>query len=544
VPVLALLVVGGAALLAGGGGGGERPAEDSGAPVLEILDPAAESAVSRTPLATVKGRATDTDLSGVRMDGKRIPVDEDGSFEVSVTLAAGVERVVAFEAEDRAGHRSERLERRFTYEPPDEPEPAWRGPLGRAKEAAAAGEWRRAGILLREAKAAGAPAVEIPATLSEGVAAYERPPDLDVREPTEGADLRSKTVTVSGRLSTGRSTDRLFVDGEETAVESGEFRTEVSFVAWGPATIEVFVRDGQEERARVTRRVVLKEPAKAQPTKPLWANVSPEQEAEAARLGVPVAFENDLEMRFVLVPAGRFTMGSPEGESGRDSDEVEHEVTLTQAYYMQVTEVTNRQYRRWKEGHDSGEFRNHSLNGDDQPVVAVSHEDAVGFAAWLSGRGGGRSYRLPTEAEGERAARAGTPGARYWVGGEGEGHRYANAMDPVTNAEYGWSLGGWPKDDGYRVAAPVAKFLPNGWGLHDMLGNVWEWVADWYGPYAQGPVHDPTGPATGDWRVLRGGSWSVDASLVRAAGRDARRPGDRYGRFGFRLVSVVPLSGG
>ncbi len=122
---------------------------------------------------------------------------------------------------------------------------------------------------------------------------------------------------------------------------------------------------------------------------PSWATLASVQIAEAKKHEVPVAFENDLGMRFVLIPAGTFLMGSPEEEIGR-GNEREHEVTLTRPFYMQVTEVTNKQYRRFCPAHDSTKYRRKTLNGDLQPVVKVTWQEAKEFARWASERSGSR----------------------------------------------------------------------------------------------------------------------------------------------------------
>jgi formylglycine-generating enzyme required for sulfatase activity len=277
---------------------------------------------------------------------------------------------------------------------------------------------------------------------------------------------------------------------------------------------------------------------------PSWARVSAEQIACAKRHQVAVAFENDLGMRFVLIPEGTFWMGSPEGEKGRYKGETRHRVTLTRPFYLGVTEVTNGQYRRWKRDHDSGSYKGQGLNGDAQPVVDVSWNDATGFARWSSGRDGRRTYRLPTEAEWEHACRAGTETRYSWGDGEKEGHLYANANDPVTKNVFGWSYDGWPSDDGHRVAAPVGSYRPNGWGVHDMHGNAWEWCSDRYGAYPKGSVTDPVGASSVSARVLRGGSWNNNPRNVRSANRNRNGTGERNPNNGFRVAAPLPSSSG
>ncbi len=275
------------------------------------------------------------------------------------------------------------------------------------------------------------------------------------------------------------------------------------------------------------------------PDIPEWAHVAPQQIAEAKKHGVPVAFENDLGMRFVLIPEGRFVMGSPEDEEGRINHETQHEVTISKPFYMQITEVTNGEYRKYKPDHQSGAHDGHSLDGENQPVVEVSWEDAEAFAAWLGKQDPSRSYRLPTEAEWEHACRAGTRTAYAWGDDAAEGWRHANANDPMTKEAFGFPWDGWPRDDGHRVTAPVASYPTNVWGLYDLSGNVSEWCSDWYGEYARGRATDPTGPASGAWRVLRGGSWYNYPGDVRSAYRSRDDPDFRFLSGGLRLVASV-----
>jgi len=176
-------------------------------------------------------------------------------------------------------------------------------------------------------------------------------------------------------------------------------------------------------------------------------------------------------MKFRRIPGGSFLMGSPPSEEGRRGNERQHTVSVG-GFWMGETEVTNRQYRRFKPGH-------YSKNGDDQPAVEVSWNDAVAYAKWLSQKTGKR-FRLPTEAEWEYAARAGTKTARYWGNDPDEACGYASVYDPQAKREFGIDWESHSCDDGYKVAAPAGSFKPNAFGLHDMLGNVWEWTCSEY----------------------------------------------------------------
>lgn len=177
--------------------------------------------------------------------------------------------------------------------------------------------------------------------------------------------------------------------------------------------------------------------------------------------------------------------------------------------------------------------------GDDHPVVNVSHNDALAFCAWLS-RKEGQTYRLPTEAEWEYACRAGTT-TRYDHGDDPEGlSEVGNVEDATAKSKFS-SFVTIAGRDGYVFTAPVGKYKANGFGLYDMHGNVWEWCADWYDEnyYEASPVDDPTGPTGGSYRVIRGGSWINVASHCQAAYRRRRVPSYRNYDLGFRLARSV-----
>ena len=221
-------------------------------------------------------------------------------------------------------------------------------------------------------------------------------------------------------------------------------------------------------------------------------------------------------MEFVLISAGTFLMGSPMNEPGRNKDELLHEATITKPYYLQTTPVTQGQWRSVM-GNNPSFF---SSCGDDCPVEQVSWNDAQAFISRLNEKEGTSNYRLPTEAEWEYAARAGTTGA----------YCFGDSKSNLGNyAWYGSNFEG--------KIHPVGRKSPNAWGLYDMHGNVWEWCKDWYGPYESTPGVDPKGPDKGDYCVLRGGSWRNHAELCRLAARNGDRPAARYNDVGFRIVN-------
>ena len=252
-------------------------------------------------------------------------------------------------------------------------------------------------------------------------------------------------------------------------------------------------------------------------------------------------------MEFVLVAAGEFTMGSspeevdhilglhPTRDRGWFLDEhPTHRVRISRPFYVGVHEVTNAQYRQYAPKHGSKDFMGQDLGGDRQPVVMVSWQDALGFCRWLSKRDG-RHYDLPTEAEWEYACRAGTDGAFHW-GGSVRPDRF-NYADRNTT----FSGRDQEGDDGHAASAAVGSYPPNPLGVHDMLGNVWEWCSDWYGRdyYRQSPTVDPRGPSSGHMRVCRGGAWNVFPPDARCAKRGAFIPEDGCIWVGFRVVLRV-----
>jgi formylglycine-generating enzyme required for sulfatase activity len=232
-------------------------------------------------------------------------------------------------------------------------------------------------------------------------------------------------------------------------------------------------------------------------------------------------YTNNQDMTFKLIPAGSFTMGSPVDELGHEIDENEHQVTLTQAFYMQTTEVTQGQWEAVMGSNPS----NFISCGDDCPVETISWDDVQIFLAALNSLGEG-IYRLPTEAEWEYAARAGSITA------------YANGDITVTDCSHDPNLDvmGWYCYNASETTQPVAHKDANAWGLYDMHGNVWEWVNDWYGDYPSGSISDPRGPANGSQKVNRGGSWGTGAGFCRFANRRERGTGDKGSSLGFRLV--------
>jgi formylglycine-generating enzyme required for sulfatase activity len=240
---------------------------------------------------------------------------------------------------------------------------------------------------------------------------------------------------------------------------------------------------------------------------------------------LPSTYTNSLGMTFILLPAGTFTMGSPSDEPGADSDEDEwpqHQVTLTQPFYMQQTEVTQAQWEAVM-----GSSPSYFSGCPTCPVEKVSWDDVQVFLGYMNARGEG-TYDLPTEAQWGYAARAGSITAFYNGGITETGSGYDPNLDAI----------GWYTYNSGSETHPVAQKTPNAWGLYDMTGNVWEWCQDWYSSsyYDSSPSTDPAGPSSGSNRVNRGGSWYSTAGYSRSAFRNYYSPTARYIHLGFRLT--------
>jgi len=218
----------------------------------------------------------------------------------------------------------------------------------------------------------------------------------------------------------------------------------------------------------------------------------------------------------VLIPAGEFQMGSNDG----DYDEKPVHTVYLDAFYIDKYEVTNAQYKKFMDatGHKAPNYWNDSrFNDPKQPVVGVSWYDAKAYADWAG-------KRLPTEAEWEKSARGGLIGKKYPSG------------DNLTRDDANYD--GTGGKDIWEYTSPVGSFAPNGYGLYDMAGNVWEWCADWYDGeyYKVSPKENPKGPASGNWRVIRGGSWYYVINGLRVANRNSLAPTDVHYDVGFRCA--------
>jgi formylglycine-generating enzyme required for sulfatase activity len=292
---------------------------------------------------------------------------------------------------------------------------------------------------------------------------------------------------------------------------------------------------------------------------------------------------NSIGMKLTLIPSGQFTMGSRETaeeaaavfnkayggdliKAGFFKDEYpQHRVRITRPFFLGTYHVTRGQFRKFvadadyktdaEKGGKPGalgwnpETKKFGFNEDyswqhagfeqtdEHPVVNVSWNDAVAFCKWLTSKERRYTYRLPTEAEWEYACRAGTT-MRYFSGDDPETlARVGNVADAAYKAKFPDAKYALKANDGHVFTAPVGSFKPNAFGLYDMHGNTWQWCSDRYGDkYNAAPADDPPGPTSGDFRVLRGGSWSDGPIFARSAKRSGITPGSRFDGTGFRVV--------
>jgi len=232
----------------------------------------------------------------------------------------------------------------------------------------------------------------------------------------------------------------------------------------------------------------------------------------------PATGPSAAEPKLVLIPAGWFSMGS---EAGQENERPVHRVWVD-SFYLAACQVTHAEYAVFLKLTGAPvppHWDDPKFNHPEQPVVAVSWFEAVRYCQWLS-QISGRNYRLPTEAEWERAARGGVEGKLFpW--GDGP---------PQSLPKYNqrWNTG----------PEPVARHQPNGFGLYDICENVHEWCSDWYQPdyYAVSPERNPRGPESGQRRTSRGGSWRHHIKVTRCAARSSIPPAFQYADYGFRVA--------
>ncbi|TYT75405.1 SUMF1/EgtB/PvdO family nonheme iron enzyme [Desulfobotulus mexicanus] len=274
---------------------------------------------------------------------------------------------------------------------------------------------------------------------------------------------------------------------------------------------------------------------------------------EKIDLKLKSSYENSLAMRFLAIEAGVFEMGSPENEVRRNTDEKKILVEITKPFMMQVHEVTVGQWKsfvedtgykseaetsagayalergfRWvQDRHYNWQNPGYKIS-DELPVSAVSYNDVQNYIVWLREKEG-LYYDLPTEAEWEYAARAGSSAT----------YAYGNCLsDDQANFAANSFRAGCAVGVFRQKPMAAGSLKPNAWGLLDMHGNMWEWCRDWYGKYLENniPIQNPSGPDSGERRILRGGGWDTDMDSIRVANRYSMPPSAAYANIGFRLV--------
>jgi sulfatase modifying factor 1 len=264
----------------------------------------------------------------------------------------------------------------------------------------------------------------------------------------------------------------------------------------------------------------------------------------------------------VVIPAGRFEMGSPDSDEARSDDEGPlHRVKIS-AFALGRTEITRGQFAKFVKSTkyhignncwtlEDGKFEIRSgrswhdlgfLQNNRHPAACINWNDAKAYAKWMS-RKTGKKYRLPTEAEWEYAARARTVTARYWGDSPDVACRYANVADLTAKAKIEgarfWLLHNCA--DGFAYTSPVGRFKANAFGLKDMLGNLWEWTEDSYhDSYQKAPTDGSAWQGESKKRVIRGGSWNNNPDRVRTAKRGRDDPYSRFSNIGFRLARSLP----
>lgn len=246
------------------------------------------------------------------------------------------------------------------------------------------------------------------------------------------------------------------------------------------------------------------------------------------RAPLPAWREPALDMEFVLIPKGKFYVGDSKGQPDNINNTL-HLVTLTNDFWLSRTEVTREQWEKVMGAEETHPEKPNPFNKDDPkyPVVSKSYFEVLQFLKKLEKLSPGNRFRLPTEAEWEYACRAGTK-TNFSTGAA------ISDKDANFNSESASAYSPAGKFIGHP--APVGSYPPNPWGLYDMHGNTWEWTSDWYAPFTCDSTVNPTGPDTGQQKVMRGGSWYFYADNARSNNRGTHYP-DLWGfSIGFRIV--------
>jgi formylglycine-generating enzyme required for sulfatase activity len=303
-----------------------------------------------------------------------------------------------------------------------------------------------------------------------------------------------------------------------------------------PQKIEPQEKDTKAPPAKIEPVTSTKQddPPKQPPEKQPPEKAPPERQPALAK-----SVTNSVGMPLVLIPAGKFTMGSPSTDDQRGPHEAEHDVELARPFYLSAHEVTQKQFQEVLARNPShfsatggGRQRLAGADPSNWPVESVAYADAVEFCERLTARpdekSAGRVYRLPTEAEWEYACRAGTT-SRFFTGDV--------LLPRAARCDFG-PAGGVPQP---KTPAAVGSLSANEWGLFDMHGNVAEWCLDWHSEAPAGGV-DPRGPQQGTQRVIRGGGFYDSPARARSADRFRAPPATTDMAIGFRVLCETPVS--
>ena len=422
----------------------------------------------------------------------------------------------------------------------------------------------------------GEPMQEVP------VVSLPSKPDLESVETGLGLERPERRLIQLGLASEGFDpgpADGLFGQGTRGAIARWQAsRGEEATGYLEVEAVKVLLAAGREHEQAVARRLREQEAREsAQLEEQEKARRESEERARREAVEAERRREREPGRRFrdcdacpemVVVPAGSYMMGSPSGEEGRlDSEGPRHRVTIAEPFAVGVHEVTRGEFARFaaatnrsrddscwtdEEGKWAGRNGRHWRSPgfeqtDRHPVVCVSWDDARAYARWLS-RETGERYRLLSESEWEYVARGGTRTARYWGESESGQCRHANAAD-FTAKRYGLDMTQYVPDwtivscdDGYYHTAPAGTFARNNFGLHDVLGNAWEWVQDcWHDGYGGAPSDSRAWESGGDCdgRVPRGGSWLNSPRNLRSAFRFRFPSGTRSNYIGFRVARTL-----
>jgi formylglycine-generating enzyme required for sulfatase activity/serine/threonine protein kinase len=342
--------------------------------------------------------------------------------------------------------------------------------------------------------------------VAKDILASISPPSLSVTALLDGREYRGARITVDGAVRAETTPAVLTLDrGRKYEIEVSIPPDANKTYTSESRTIRTDEPGPQEFPATLVTAAVT--PPTPQPPPPVDVAAPPKD--------ITLDLGGEVLLRAVLIPAGKFRMGSPGQEQGRNHDEgPQRDVTIAKPFYLQVTEVTQQQFETVM-GINMSAFR-----GPTNPVENVSWYEAVSFCRKVT-QVTGRTVRLPTEAEWEYACRA------------GKTTRFHFGEDRALLGDHAWHI---LNSDGRTH--PVGKKKPNPLGLYDMHGNVWEWCSDWYSDktYIGAASTDPQGPASGTDRVIRGGSWFCQPDVPRSASRFKLWPISRFFNVGFRVL--------